>query len=205
MAAPDGAVRRRRNLRSEQSIRKLIDAAVAELTRVPYGELTVRSVAARAEVSPTTAYTYFPSKDALIAEIYLRLLREAPVFTDVNQSVQYRVTAQLRELALLIADKPYLADACTTALMGDDAVVNAVRAQIASEIAHRIKASLGPGYPRVFVSTLHMAFSGAMMHARGGEVRYEQIADQLSEVVALILSSSPPVVQESASPKDVQS
>ena len=87
-------------------MRKLIEAAVDELADSPYGDLTVRAVAARASVSPTTAYTYFPSKDALIAEIYLRLLRDAPVHVDVNESAETRVKAQLRDLLLLVADTP---------------------------------------------------------------------------------------------------
>ena len=187
--SPTRAVQRRRNVRSEQSMSKLIAAAMDELSESTYGELTVRTVAARAAVSPTTAYTYFPSKDALIAEVYLRLLREAAIFTDVNDTAESRVSAQLRELALLIADKPHLADACTIALMADDVVVNDVRVQIASEISRRIEASLGPGYPASMTATLHMLFSGAMMHARSTAGGYERVADQLDEAVPSILRS----------------
>jgi AcrR family transcriptional regulator len=170
-------------------MRKLIAAAVDELSETTYGELTVRTVAARAAVSPTTAYTYFPSKDALIAEVYLRLLREVAVFTDVNDTAESRVCAQLRELALLIADKPHLADACTIALMADDVVVNDIRSHIASEISRRIAASLGPGYPASVTATLHLLFSGAMMHARDTVGGYGRVAEQLDEAVPLILRS----------------
>ena len=170
-------------------MRKLIAAAVDELSESTYGGLTVRTVAGRAAVSPTTAYTYFPSKDALIAEVYLRLLREAAIFTDVNDTAESRVSAQLRELALLIADKPHLADACTIALMADDVVVNDVRVQIATEISRRIAASLGPGYSASVASTLHMLFSGAMMHARSTVGGYGRVAEQLDEAVPLILRS----------------
>ncbi len=187
-SATDGAPRRR-NVRSERSVRKLIDSAVEELSRSPYGELSVRSVAARAAVSPTTAYTYFPSKDALIAEAYLRLLRNAAVFTDVNHSVEARVSAQIRELALLVADRPHLADACTIALMADEPVVNEARLQIAAEISRRISESLGPGYSPDVTSTLHMLFSGGMMHARSAAGGYHHVADQLDKAVALILGS----------------
>jgi len=180
---------RRRNIRSERSVRKLIDSAVEELSRSPYSALSVRSVAARAAVSPTTAYTYFPSKDALIAETYLRLLRQAAVFTDVNHSVEARVCAQIRELALLVADRPYLADACTIALMADEPVVNDARIQIAAEISRRIADSLGPGYSPDVAATLHMLFSGGMMHARSAVGGYRRVADQLDKAVALILRS----------------
>ncbi len=170
-------------------MRKLIAATIEELTHFPYSGLTVRGVAARAAVSTTTAYTYFPSKDALIAEVYLRMLRDAAVFTDVNASVTDRVCAQLRELALLIADRPYLADACTLALMADEAAVDDVRVQIATEISRRITASLGPGHPPEVASTLHMLFSGAMMHARSALGGYHYMADQLEKSVAIVLRS----------------
>ena len=51
-----------------------------------YADLTVRAVAARAKVAPATAYTYFSSKNHLIAEVYLDLIRRVPYFTDVNDS-----------------------------------------------------------------------------------------------------------------------
>ncbi len=51
-----------------------------------YADLTVRAVAARAKVAPATAYTYFSSKNHLIAEVYLDLIRQVPYFTDVNDS-----------------------------------------------------------------------------------------------------------------------
>jgi AcrR family transcriptional regulator len=186
----EAPVRRRKNVRSEQSVRKLLDAAVVTLTESTYGDLTVRAVAARAAVSPTTAYTYFLSKDALIAEVYLRLLRDAPVFVDVNDSAETRVKTQLRELVLLVADKPYLADACTAALMAEDNVVSSVRAQIAREIGRRIAASLGPGHPPDLASTLHMVFSGAMMHARSAVGSYREIADRLDKAVLIIMNSA---------------
>ena len=172
-------------------MRKLLDAAVGELARSPYSELTVRSVAARAGVSPTTAYTYFPSKDALIAEVYLRLLRAAPVHVDVNQSAETRVKAQLRDLLLLVADKPHLADACTTAVMADDGMVDEVRARIAGEIGRRIVSSLGPGYRPEMAQTLHLVFSGATVHARSNPAGYAQVADQLDTAVAQVLRSAP--------------
>ena len=51
-----------------------------------YADLTVRAVAARAKVAPATAYTYFSSKNHLIAEIYLDLMQKVDYFTDVNDT-----------------------------------------------------------------------------------------------------------------------
>jgi AcrR family transcriptional regulator len=77
---------RRRNRRQEETIRKVLDAAVELLRETSYSDLTMRMVAARAGVSPATAYTYFRSKNALIAEVYLRLVREVPTSTRPRSS-----------------------------------------------------------------------------------------------------------------------
>ena len=82
-----------------------------------YADLTVRAVAARAKVAPATAYTYFSSKNHLIAEIYLDLVQQVPYYTDVNEPMPIRVEKAFRNLALVVADEPEVAAACTTALL----------------------------------------------------------------------------------------
>lgn len=181
---------RRRNRRQEETVRKVLDAAVEMLRESSYSDLTMRAVAARAGVAPATAYTYFSSKNALIAEVYLRLVRDVPVFTDVNHSTQQRVTAQLRELALLVADEPELAAAATTALMGDEPEVRAVRDKIGLEVRRRISSALGPGaWPEV-LTTLEMIFYGALVQAGTKSLTYYQMADRLDSVIALIMGGA---------------
>ena len=114
-AAPPSA--RRRDRRPEQTIRKVLDAGLEELRESSYSTLTMRAVAGRAGVSPASAYTYFPSKSALVAAVYLRLLRATPVHTDVNQTTKVRVSTTMREMALVVANEPELAAACSAALM----------------------------------------------------------------------------------------
>ena len=75
-----------RNRRQEETFRKVLAAGVEMLRESSYADLTVRAVAARAKVAPATAYTYFSSKNHLIAEVYLDLMRQVPYFTDVNDS-----------------------------------------------------------------------------------------------------------------------
>jgi AcrR family transcriptional regulator len=181
---------RRRNRRQEQTIRKVLDAAVELLRETSYSDLTMRAAAARAGVAPATAYTYFSSKNALVAEVYLRLVRNVPLFTDVNQTTQQRVTAQLHELALLVADEPELAAAATTALMGDEPDVREVRDKIGLEVRRRISSALGPGaWPEV-LSTLEMIFYGALVQAGTHSATYYQMADRLDSVVALIMDGA---------------
>jgi AcrR family transcriptional regulator len=181
---------RRRNRRQEETIRKVLDAAVELLRETSYSDLTMRMVAARAGVAPATAYTYFRSKNALIAEVYLRLVREVPLFTDVNQTTQQRVTAQLRELSLLVADEPELAAAATTALMGNEPEVRGIRDKIGMEVHRRIASALGPGaWPEV-LATLELIFYGALVHAGTRSATYYQMADRLDSVIALIMGGA---------------
>jgi AcrR family transcriptional regulator len=181
---------RRRNRRQEETIRKVLDAAVELLRETSYSDLTMRMVAARAGVAPATAYNYFRSKNALIAEVYLRLVREVPLFTDVNQTTQQRVTAQLRELSLLVADEPELAAAATTALMGNEPEVRGIRDKIGMEVHRRIASALGPGaWPEV-LATLELIFYGALVHAGTRSATYYQMADRLDSVIALIMGGA---------------
>jgi AcrR family transcriptional regulator len=181
-----------RNRRQEETFRKVLTAAVEMLRETSYADLTVRAVAKRANVAPATAYTYFSSKNHLVAEVYLDLVRQVPFFTDVNDSQTSRVDATLRNLALVVADYPELAAACTAALMsGNDEAVVTVRDRIGAEIHRRIVSAIGPGADRRTVDALQMTFFGALVQAGSGAYTYHQIADRLTFVVSLILPGEP--------------
>lgn len=179
-----------RRPRQEETVRKLVNAALVTLRETSFAGLTVRAVAARAQVAPATAYTYFSSKNHLVAEVYLDLVRQVPFFTDVNETRISRVQQALRSLALVVADEPEVAAACTTALLSHDAAVRPVREQIGTEIHKRIKSALGPGADSHTVSALEMSYFGALVHAGSGVLTYRQIADRLGYVVGLILGEA---------------
>lgn len=177
-----------RNRRQEETFRKVLTAGVEMLRESSYADLTVRAVAARAKVAPATAYTYFSSKNHLIAEAYLDLMRQVPYFTDVNDSTAIRVEKALRAMTLVIADEPEVAAACTTALLStNDAAVTTVRDRIGAEIHRRIRSAMGPDADPRTVSALEMTYFGALVHAGSGYVSYREIADRLTYVVGLIL------------------
>ncbi len=180
-----------RRPRQEETVRKLVHAALETLRETSYADLTVRAVAARAHVAPATAYTYFSSKNHLVAEVYLDLVRQVPFFTDVNDTRVSRVQQALRSLALVVADEPEVAAACTTALLSNDAAVRPVREQIGAAIHQRIKSALGPGADPRTLSALEMSYFGALVHAGSGVLTYRQIADRLGYVVGLILDEAP--------------
>lgn len=177
-----------RNRRQEETFRKVLTAGVEMLRESSYADLTVRAVAAKAKVAPATAYTYFSSKNHLIAEVYLDLVRQVPSFTDVNETRVARVEKTLRAMALMVADEPEVAAACTTALLsGTDPAVRAVRDRIGAEIHRRIRAAMGPDADPRALAALEMTFFGALVNAGSGAFTYHQIADRLSYVVGLIL------------------
>ena len=176
-----------RRPRQEETFRKLVGAALETLRGSSYADLTVRAVAARANVAPATAYTYFSSKNHLVAEVYLELIREVPFFTDVNDSRLSRVQQALRSLALVVADEPEVAAACTTALLSNDAAVQAVRERIGTEIHKRVKSAVGPEAEARTVAALEMGYFGALVQAGSGAFTYRQIADRLAYVAGLLL------------------
>ncbi|ARU50439.1 TetR family transcriptional regulator [Cellulosimicrobium cellulans] len=62
--------------KSERTRAHLRDVAVRMLRDVGYERTTMRAVAAEAGVSTGNAYYHFPSKDALVQELYLEVQRE---------------------------------------------------------------------------------------------------------------------------------
>jgi AcrR family transcriptional regulator len=180
-----------RNRRQEETFRKVLAAGIEVLREKSYADLTVRAVAARARVAPATAYTYFSSKNHLIAEVYLDLVRQVPYFTDVNEPMPTRVDNALRHLALVVADEPEVAAACTTALLGGggDPAVRSARDRIGAEIHRRITSAIGPDADPRKVSVLEMAFFGALVNAASGAYTYHQIADHLGYAASLILTT----------------
>ena len=181
-----------RNRRQEETFRKVLTAGMETLRETSYADLTVRTVAARAKVAPATAYTYFSSKNHLIAEVYLDLVRQVPYFTDVNEPMPLRVEKALRHLALVVADEPEVGAACTTALLGGgaDPAVAAARDRIGAEIHRRITSAIGPGADPGTVSALEMTFFGALVQAGSGQSTYREIADRLSDVMSRILNGA---------------
>jgi AcrR family transcriptional regulator len=181
--------RPRRGSRWHDTFAKLVAAGAEMLRESSSADLTVRAVAARAKVAPATAYTYFSSKNHLVAEVYLDLVKKVPYFTDVNESTLTRVSNTLRHLAVVVAEEPNVAAACTAALLGgnDDDAVRRVRDQIGAEIHHRIRSAIGPQADRHTISALEMTYVGALVHAGTGALSYHQVADRLTYVASIII------------------
>jgi AcrR family transcriptional regulator len=181
-------VRRHLSVRQADTVARLTDAAVEEVRGTGYEGLTVRNVAKRAGVAPATAYTYFASKDHLVAEVFWRRLHgqeTAPL--DRRRSAAARVTTAIADIAQLIASEPELAAACTTAMLASDPDVARLRAQIGLELTDRLRAALGDDADDAALDALSLALSGAMLQAGMGYFAHGELAERMGNVTRLVL------------------
>ena len=181
------STRRRLTEKQADTVARLTQAAVEVLREEGFTGLTVRMVAARAGVAPATAYTYFSSKEHLVAEVFWRRLANAPTADAESTSRADRVVAVLRGIALLLADEPELAAAVTSALLGQDPDVEHLRARIGLDIRHRISAALGADSDPDELEALELLYAGALVRAGMGYGTYEKLADRLETSARLLL------------------
>ncbi len=181
--------RRGRAEKRADRVDALVDATIAELREHGYDGLTVRNAAHRADVSTASAYTYFASKDHLVAEVFWRRLQLLEPPTGVG-SVAERVSAALRDLALLIAEEPELAAASTTAVLAIDPDVQRLRGRIGSAFNDHLVAALGPPSDAAVLRALNLALAGALLQAGMGYFTYAELADRMDEVVDLLLGGA---------------
>jgi AcrR family transcriptional regulator len=190
MPSPSTTEPARRGLDGRQAVRvgALVDATVAELRAHGYDGLTVRNAARRAGVAPATAYTYFGSKDHLVAEVFWRRLDALPLTAiDGRRTPLARVTAVLRDLALAIAAEPALAAASTTAVLANDPDVHRLRNRIGAVFNSRIAAALGDDADPAVLRALNLALAGALLQAGMGYFSYAELADRMDEVATVLL------------------
>ena len=182
------STRRRLTAKQADTVDRLGRAALDLLSREGFAGLTVRRVAAEAGVGSATAYTYFSSKEHLVAEVFWRRLAASPPAAHDSDDAATRVVDVLRHISLLVADEPEFACAVTNALLGRDPDVEVLRLRIGREIRDRLSAALGPATDPDIIDSLEMLYSGALVRAGMGYVSYAVIADRLEKSARLILS-----------------
>ncbi len=190
MAATAALLAPRRHLsdRQARTVAGLLDATVDELREVGYDGLTVRNVARRAGVAPATAYNYFASREHLVTEVFWRRLEALPeTRIDRRRSAASRAAATLAEMALLVADEPELAAACTAAMLSNDPDVKVLRDRIGLTWRLRLQAALGDDADPAVLRSLEFAVSGAMLQAGMGHLDYTDLPDQLARTAELVV------------------
>lgn len=182
----DATTRRELNPRQAETVDRLVRATLEELRAVGFEGLTVRSVAARAEVAPATGYTYFASKNHLVAEAFWRQLAARPrVADDLGEPVD-RVVAVFADLAEFLSGEQALAAATTTAMLAAEPEVRRLRGLIAAEIQDRLAAALGAQVGEE-LEVLGLAWAGSMLQAGMGHATYEQMGDQLARTARFVM------------------
>jgi len=193
MVEVDGAETTRRRMTAKQAaaVQRLVDAAADEARDNGYDGMTVRSASRRAGVAPATAYTYFASKDHLLAEVLWRRFHAlAPLDCPAGASVLDRLTHALNDLGLFMADDPHLAAACTTALLGSGPDVRDLRVRFGAELHARLAAALGDDADPTVALSLDLAYSGAMLWAGMGHLPYASVPDALVDVARALLGDA---------------
>jgi AcrR family transcriptional regulator len=186
------APRRRLTAKQADTVERLSDAALGEIEAVGYDGLTVRNVARRAGVAPATAYTYFGSKDHLVAEVFWRRLHALPAsVVDRRAPAAARVGAVLRDITGLVAGHPALAAAATVAMLAAEPDVKHLRDRIGADIRHRLAGALGDAADVGVLRALDFAVSGAMLQAGMGHLPYDQLPDRVAEAAALMVHGQP--------------
>ncbi|MET0451505.1 MAG: TetR family transcriptional regulator [Mycobacterium sp.] len=181
------STRRRLTAKQADTVDRLGRAAVDLLNRDGFAGLTVRRVAAEAGVGAATAYTYFSSKEHLVAEVFWRRLAGSPPASHDSTDRAARVIEVLQHISLLVADEPEFAGAVTSALLGRDPDVEVLRQRIGRDIRERLAAALGPDTDADVIDTLEMLYSGALVRAGMGYASYAQIAERLEKSARLML------------------
>jgi AcrR family transcriptional regulator len=181
-AASEGPRRALTGRRPEMTAR-LLDAAIAEIAETGYEGMTVRLVASRAGVSTASAYSYFASKEHLLAAEFWRRISAlpAPEFP-AGAGLSERIRLAMAPVAMLVADEPELAAGVTTALLAHDPDVRRLREQIGAIFAERTTAALGPDLPPPAVLGMTMAFVGALLSAGMGDLAYQDIPNLLADL-----------------------
>ena len=157
-----------------------------------YPALTVRGVAKRAGVAPATAYTYFGSKEHLVAEVFWRRFEgQEPQPLDPSRSPAARATEVLLDFALVVADETEVAAAVTVAMLADDAEVRELRSRIGLLLHRRLTDALGDDANPAAISTLELAISGALLQVGTGHLAYRAMPALLADVAGLVLGGTP--------------
>ena len=180
-----------RNARQQQTVDRVLVAGEEELAERGSEQLTVRGVAARAGVSSATAYTYFTSKDHLVAELFLRHLETHPAPAPEG-GVEASLQSLVRAMAADLAAAPALAAAATKALLGSDPAVERLRVRIGSEYVDRLSRALTAGPEPVadadrVLATLLATLLGSMLQAGMGAYGYTEMGARLEDAFAVIL------------------
>jgi len=182
--------RRTLNERQAETVERLFAAANELLREVGHEQMTIRTVAQRAGVSPATAYTYIASKDHLFAELFWRLFQSPADLELTGSSPDARLREVTEYVATMIAGAPELAAAVNKSLLASDPEVERLRLEIGRQWMEYFQLALGEDADPEMLETLGFAFSGALLQAGMGLFAYSELATVLGRVVGVIMGEA---------------
>jgi AcrR family transcriptional regulator len=186
------ATRRHLTERQAEVVRRLLDATAVEVGASGYAGLSVRNVARRAGVAPATAYTYFSSKDHLLAELlWRRMVALPPVAADPDDPLVERLDRTVQMMVLLTTGSPIVVGACTAALLNATPDVKRLRDRIGLEIHRRFVDALGEGIDPEVVAVLEATYSGALLIAGMGHMAYDEVPGFVAQAAGLMIGTGP--------------
>jgi AcrR family transcriptional regulator len=109
-AVPAGTGKAPRTPRGEKTMRKILDAALAEFGEKGFSDSSIVSITSRAKVALGTFYTYFDSKEALFAALVQDMSRRvrdhvAPAIADTADTLEAERQALASYLDFVVHNK----------------------------------------------------------------------------------------------------
>ena len=185
------ATRRRLTPRQAEVVANLVRSAEEETEEVGYPGLTVRNVARRAGVAPATAYTYFSSKDHLLAEVLWRRMEALPaVEVNPDTPLETRVERTIAAMLPFAGRSTVLIDACTVALISPSPDVAHLRDRIGALTHRRLVAAVGSDVDPRVVRVLELAYSGALLTAGTGHGSFHDIPAFVADAAGLLVAGA---------------
>lgn len=181
------AGRRSLNARQAETVDRLLAGALEEVRAVGFEALTVRSVAARAGVVPATAYTYFASKNHLVAEVFARELLALPTLAPARSKPLSRLSREFDHLAAFLGREPELASAAIVAMLDSDPDVARLRVSTGTAVSERLSAALGAEGTPQMVEALSLVWQGSLLQAGLGHQTFPEMAAQLKRAATLLV------------------
>lgn len=121
----------RRRLAPQQRREQLLDTGAALFAEKPYEDVVMEEIAARADVSRSTLYHYYPSKRDLYVAIFKRATGRllARVSPDPQLSLAEQLAAGLEAHIQSFVDHPFEAVTINRGALSDDPAIQAIIAE----------------------------------------------------------------------------
>ncbi|MCV7090991.1 MULTISPECIES: TetR/AcrR family transcriptional regulator [Mycobacterium] len=131
---------KRRRLEPQQRREQLIDTGAAMFAEMPYEDVQMDDIAARAHVSRATLYHYFPCKRDLYAAIFRRASSRmlAHMSDDPQLSLAEQLATGLEAHIQSFVDRPFEAVTINRGVWSDDPAVQAIVAEELNVVGQRL-------------------------------------------------------------------